>query len=344
MFRNRCKTSKDKISCEECDGKGKKSRFFRSPCTACDGKGYRILKRCSKCGGIGREEKSDTLTINVPGGVQQGQLLRIKGKGNASLGNKDNGDLLLTVQIASHPVLERRGRDVYCEVPLLWHEAILGTSLTIPTLEGQLKSVFNTHTHQYSINRTWTPDSNNQNCGDLHIRVIIELPQSLTAGQELASNNSKELLPNQTPKRQAFEQYTSLTLRSTGCLLKEETRQISTFSQDNVVISNCLLYVARLYHQLLQDLWCKLQSENCTHGIIDAGAVLIWSRRVWTRRMMKQNPIYCYQSEIPPFERRIQRSPSWFNRLLNLTPPLQKRMLRCWEWLSSTLNLVKANH
>ena len=97
-----------------------------------------------------REEKSDTLTINVPGGVQQGQILRIRGKGNASLGNKDNGDLLLTVQIESHPVLERRGRDVYCEVPLLWHEAILGTSLTIPTLEGttQIRIPSNTQTHQ----------------------------------------------------------------------------------------------------------------------------------------------------------------------------------------------------
>ena len=95
----------------------KKSRLFRSPCTACDGKGFRILKRCSKCGGIGREEKSDTLTINVPGGVQQGQILRIKGKGNASLGNKDNGDLLLTVQIASHPVLERRGEMFIAKFP-----------------------------------------------------------------------------------------------------------------------------------------------------------------------------------------------------------------------------------
>ena len=85
------------------------------------------------------EKKTDTLTINVPGGVQQGQLY-VSGKGNASLGNKDNGDLLLTVQIASHPVLERRGRDVYCEVPLLWNEAILEhPSQSQPR---QLKSVF----------------------------------------------------------------------------------------------------------------------------------------------------------------------------------------------------------
>ena len=207
------KTSSDKITCEECDGKGKKSRFFRSPCPSCDGKGYRILKRCSKCGGIGREEKSDTLTINVPGGVQQGQILRIKGKGNASLGNKDNGDLLLTVQIASHPVLERRGRDVYCEVPLLWHEAILGASLTIPTLEGttQIRIPTNTQTHQlFRLTGRGLPDGNNQSRGDLHIRVIVELPQSLTVEQaRLLEKFREELLPTQTPKRQAFEQYTS---------------------------------------------------------------------------------------------------------------------------------------
>ena len=207
------KTSGDMVTCEECNGKGKKSRFFRSPCPSCDGRGYRILKRCSKCGGIGREEKSDTLTINVPGGVQQGQILRIKGKGNASLGSKDHGDLLLTVQVASHPVWERRGRDVYCEVPLLWNEAILGTSLTIPTLEGttQIRIPSNTQTHQlFRLTGRGLPDGNNQNRGDLHIRVIIELPQSLTVDQEhLLQQFENELLPEQTPKRHAFEQYTS---------------------------------------------------------------------------------------------------------------------------------------
>ena len=207
------KTSDDKIRCEDCDGKGKKSRFFRSPCTSCDGRGFRILKRCNKCGGIGREEKSDTLTINVPGGVQQGQILRIKGKGNASLGSKDNGDLLLTVQIASHPVLERRGRDVYCEVPLLWNEAILGTSLVIPTVEGttQIRIPPNTQTHQlFRLTGRGLPDGNNQNRGDLHIRVIVELPQSLTQEQErMLYQLQRELLPDQTPKRLAFERYTS---------------------------------------------------------------------------------------------------------------------------------------
>ena len=206
------KTSGDIVTCQECKGKGKKSRFFRSPCTSCDGKGYRILKRCGKCGGIGREETSDTLTINVPGGVQQGQTLRIRGSGNASLGSKDNGDLLLTVQIESHPVLERRGRDVYCEVPLLWHEAILGTSLTIPTLEGttQIRIPSNTQTHQlFRLTSRGLPDPNNQNRGDLHIRVIIELPQSLTVNQErLLQQLHNELLPEQTPKRYAFQQYT----------------------------------------------------------------------------------------------------------------------------------------
>ncbi len=203
------KTSADKIPCEECNGKGKKSRFFRSPCTACDGRGFRIHKRCAKCGGIGREERSDTLTINVPGGVQQGQILRIKGKGHASLGDKDNGDLLLTVQIRNHPLLERRGRDVYCEIPVLWNEAILGTSLTIPTVEGTttIRIPPNTQTHQlFRLTGRGLPDANNQNRGDLHIRVIVELPSSLTPQQEqLMRTLVDELLPSQTPKRMDFE-------------------------------------------------------------------------------------------------------------------------------------------
>jgi molecular chaperone DnaJ len=201
-------SSSDKIPCEECAGKGRKSRLFRSPCASCDGRGYTILTRCKKCGGIGREEKSDTLTVNIPGGVQQGQVLRIKGKGNASLGSKDSGDLLLTVQVNNHPVLERRGRDIYCEVPLLWHEAILGTSLTIPTLEGttQIRIPANTSTHQlFRLTGRGLPDANNQNRGDLHIRVIVELPQSLTIEQEkLLQQFIHELDPNQTPKRKSF--------------------------------------------------------------------------------------------------------------------------------------------
>ena len=207
------KTASDKITCSECDGKGRKSRFFRSPCASCDGRGYRILKRCSKCGGIGREEAADTLTINVPGGVQQGQLLRVKGKGNAALGDKDNGDLLLSVQIQPHPILERRGRDIYCEVPLLWNEAILGVSLTIPTLEGttQIRVPPNTPTHQlFRLTGRGLPDANNQSRGDLHIRVIVELPQSLTVQQEqLLQTLVEDLLPHQSPKRQDFEKHFS---------------------------------------------------------------------------------------------------------------------------------------
>ena len=77
----------------------------------------------------------------------------------------------------------------------LWQEAILGSSLTIPTLEGttQIRIPPNTHTHQlFRLTGRGLPDNNNQNCGDLHIRVIIELPQSLTVDQErLLQKNCK---------------------------------------------------------------------------------------------------------------------------------------------------------
>lgn len=204
------KTAADKVNCTECNGRGRNSRIFRTPCAACGGLGYKILKRCAKCGGIGREERSEVMTINIPGGVQQGQTLRIKNKGHASLGNKSAGDLLLQIQIIAHPILERRGRDIYCEVPLLWNEAILGTSLTIPTLEGttQIRIPANTTTHQlFRLTGRGLPDSNNHNRGDLHIRVIVELPQSLTKHQVALLNRLiEDLLPNQTPKRAAFEQ------------------------------------------------------------------------------------------------------------------------------------------
>ena len=193
------------VTCTECDGKGKRSRFFRNPCARCDGRGYLITKRCRQCAGIGLVDRSDDITFHIPPGIQAGQLIQISSKGNASTGNKSNGNLILVVQIKDHPHLERRGRDLYCEVPLLWNEAILGTSLKIPTLQGSTNIQIppNTHTHQlFRLKGKGLPDAGIEDRGDLHIRVIVELPQALSRQQQdLVRSLANDLAPEQTPRR-----------------------------------------------------------------------------------------------------------------------------------------------
>ena len=90
-------------TCTECDGTGKRSRFFRSPCPRCDGRGYLITKRCRQCAGIGLVDKSDEIFSHSSRNPVFGQLIQIKSKGNASSGNKGNGNLILVVQIKDSP-------------------------------------------------------------------------------------------------------------------------------------------------------------------------------------------------------------------------------------------------
>ena len=127
-------------TCGACDGKGFKehgSGFFRTrqECPSCGGTGRKAAP-CPSCQGRGRNPKTETVTVGIPAGVEDGTRLRVAGKGEAGRRGGGAGDLYLQIQVEPDPRFERRGANVYLDLPISFAEAALGTKVEIPTPEG----------------------------------------------------------------------------------------------------------------------------------------------------------------------------------------------------------------
>ena len=166
--------------CPECSGKGKFGGIiFRNECTRCGGLGNIITKRCKNCGGTGRFDKRESLDIQIPRGIQAGQTLRIRGKGNDGSKKGLDGHLFVRIQFKNHSFFERRGTDIFCDVPILWTEAVLGATIPVPTLTGTsaIRIPKGTQTHQvFRLKGQGLPDTKGENCGDIHYKIIIDVP------------------------------------------------------------------------------------------------------------------------------------------------------------------------
>ena len=131
--------------CSDCGGTGEQRQVRRtvfgnvmtaSTCPRCGGTGEEIVSPCSRCGGRGRVQVTDTLTVQVPPGVDDGAQLRVSGRGEAGVRGGRSGDLYVAVRIAPHPVFKRAGDDLGCEVKVPMTIAALGGNVEVPTLEG----------------------------------------------------------------------------------------------------------------------------------------------------------------------------------------------------------------
>lgn len=108
------------------------------PCASCGGTGNRARRACNACGGTGQVTKTDTYQVKVPAGVTEGQRLRIAGRGEAGLAGGAAGDLYLRVRYAKHPDFEVQGHNLLYEATLAPWEAVLGTNLSVPTLDSKV--------------------------------------------------------------------------------------------------------------------------------------------------------------------------------------------------------------
>ncbi len=130
-------------TCDYCGGQGQvmmRQGFmtFTQECPKCHGVGRKIEQKCSKCHGKGYETKEDTVTIKIPAGVDSGNRLRASGYGNEAK-NGQRGDLYLVFVVEEDEHFVRNGNDVYIEVPVFFTQAILGETITIPALQGELE-------------------------------------------------------------------------------------------------------------------------------------------------------------------------------------------------------------
>jgi molecular chaperone DnaJ len=129
--------------CPNCNGSGVVSRNqgafgFSEPCTECRGSGSIIEHPCDECKGTGVTTRTRTINVRIPPGVEDGQRIRLAGQGEAGLRGAPSGDLFVTVHVRPDKVFGRDGDDLTVSVPVSFHELALGTTLSVPTLEGKV--------------------------------------------------------------------------------------------------------------------------------------------------------------------------------------------------------------
>jgi molecular chaperone DnaJ len=174
--------------CTTCGGAGEviQSQMFlriRTVCPACQGRGQVVRHPCTGCSGRGTQAVSNTLTVKVPAGIEGGQVLRLSGKGNSGAEGAPAGDLYVEVQTEAHEFFERRGADVFCEVPVSYAQACLGAEITVPTVHGDsLLSIPNgtPSGKVFQINNEGAPRLNGRGRGSLFIQMLVAVPTSLT--------------------------------------------------------------------------------------------------------------------------------------------------------------------
>jgi len=179
-------------TCSTCNGYGElesRQGFFtmRRTCPRCGGSGTVIVEPCGTCQGRGRVEKDVEVTVQIRPGIESGTRLRVRGAGEQAPGAAA-GDLFCDVFVKEHPVFQRSGPDLYCEVPIGYATAALGGQVEVPTLEGgtcELAVPRGTQSGELLRMRgLGLPDMRTGVRGDLVARVVIETPQKLTPRQE----------------------------------------------------------------------------------------------------------------------------------------------------------------
>ncbi len=181
-----------KETCRACGGKGKTGGGilgFARPCPDCGGRGQ-VAPACPDCRGTGRHGKSESVTVQIPPGVEDGAKLRVGGKGEAGRRGGGPGDLYLQVMVEADPRFERKGPNLHLKMPISFSEAALGAKVEVPTPEGQatLKVPPGVQAGtKLRIKGQGMPVPRSEQRGDLYAEVVIVTPQ-------IQDERSKELL------------------------------------------------------------------------------------------------------------------------------------------------------
>nr|MBC8412896.1 molecular chaperone DnaJ [bacterium] len=142
---SKCSGSGAEVSqtCSQCKGAGsvKQSRgMFKinQPCPSCRGQGKVVSKPCTACSGSGSAVATDTVKVKIPPGASTGSKVKIRGMGSAGMYGGPAGDLYIEITVQTHPVYRREGNDLYVDVPVTINDAILGSKIKVPTLDGDV--------------------------------------------------------------------------------------------------------------------------------------------------------------------------------------------------------------
>jgi molecular chaperone DnaJ len=179
-------------TCKRCGGSGQErlqQGFFNvaRTCQGCRGAGSVINSPCTTCAGAGVVQRSSTLTINIPAGVDTGSRLRVSGEGEPGPRGGPNGDLYVFLSVEPHPIFSREETDIICEVPISFPQAALGAEIETPTIEGNVKLKIPAGTQSGKVLRLrgkGIASLRSGRRGDQMVIIKVETPSKLNKRQQ----------------------------------------------------------------------------------------------------------------------------------------------------------------
>lgn len=206
-------------SCGTCGGSGQVRKVTNTflgqmqtvgTCTTCNGEGSTITSKCTSCKGEGRVYTEETISIDIPAGVQDGMQLSLSGKGNVGERGGASGDLIVLIEEESHPDLQRDNLNVIFDMHISFTDAVFGASLEVPTIDGRAKIKIPPGTQSGKIFRLkgkGFPAINSYEKGDQLIHVNVWTPQELSAEEKSMMEKlagSKNFQPHPEKNEKSF--------------------------------------------------------------------------------------------------------------------------------------------
>jgi molecular chaperone DnaJ len=192
----------DEKTCSDCNGAGQVKKTFRTPFGMVSQAGI-----CSACGGVGktftdhRERKTSTISVKVPVGVEDGMTLRLSGEGESGEPRAGDGDLFVELFVTPHDLFERKGDNIYLEVPISFSQAALGDKIEVPTLREEVEMKIPSGIQSGTLLRLKGEGVENlhgRGKGDQLVRILVKTPSKLSKKQkalfENLANENKEKL------------------------------------------------------------------------------------------------------------------------------------------------------
>lgn len=211
------KDSNSVQTCTTCQGSGQVRRVTSTflgqmqtvtACPSCHGEGVTITAKCGSCKGEGRVYGEETVSIDLPAGVQEGMQMSMSGRGNAGERGGPAGDLLILIEEEKHPELTRDGLDVQYILPVTFPDVVFGTQAEVPTVEGKAKIKIPAGTQSGKIFRLkgkGFPELNGYQKGDQLVQVKVWTPQTLTDEEQKAierMRDSENFQPGEEAKKE----------------------------------------------------------------------------------------------------------------------------------------------
>lgn len=209
-------------TCSTCKGSGQVTRVQRtiigamqttSVCSACNGQGKIVTKPCSSCRGDGVVPEEEVIRIDIPAGVAEGMQLSVPGKGNAAPRGGANGDLIVVIEEEQHPDLIREENNLIYNLLISIPDAVNGTTVDIPTIDGQARVKIDPGTFSGKLLRLrgkGLPEVNSYSRGDLIVRVMVFIPENISKDERKILeklNESPNFRPDKNKRKSFFDRF-----------------------------------------------------------------------------------------------------------------------------------------